>query len=537
MRRLLLGAALVLATLTLWPASPAGAHAELVGTTPGDGARLTEAPTEVTLTFNEGVSAALGAVRVLDREGRRVDTGDVEARGPVVSVGLEDLDDGAYVVAWRAVSADSHPIHGSTTFVVGDTAERLSDDLVQSLIGGGGDGGWRIVGMATRLAAYGGALLATGLAVFLTWAHDGGDERSRLRRVLRVAAGVGALGLLAELPVRAALATGLGPRSLTETGVARQLLGDRVGIGLVVALLTLLFVAVDGGRDRIVAAGATVALAVALALSGHTATGSVVVATVADAAHVAAGAVWFGGLVGCALVARSRRGVAGGATPVVLRFSGPAAVALAGVTVGGAVLGWTQVRSLDALTSTPYGRLLIAKVVVVGLAAAIGGLNRLRLLPVLQHTPDHARATTLLRRAVGAEAALLLLVIGATAVLVDVTPAKDSVAGPYAAAAPLGDGRVEIDVSPTRAGRTTIHVYAYDAGGDPLPVPDGLSLVMSLPANEVTGIERRPVPTGTGHWTLLGDDLSIGGTWTIEVVARVSDFEQETATFTVPIRP
>jgi uncharacterized circularly permuted ATP-grasp superfamily protein len=51
------------------------------------------------------------------------------------------------------------------------------------------------------------------------------------------------------------------------------------------------------------------------------------------------------------------------------------------------------------------------------------------------------------------------------------------------------------------------------------------------------GLERVPEPTGTGHWTLVGDDLSIGGTWTIDVVARVSLYDELTATFTVPIQP
>lgn len=547
----LLALCLALAGLAVaaWPATPpAGAHAELVSTTPADGARLDTAPEAVQLTFSEGVSATLGAVRVLDRTGSRVDRGGVEVGDGVVTVALRDLADGAYIVAWRVVSADSHPIHGSFTFTVGEGATRIDDDLAASLLGDEGDGPWKVIGAATRVLGYGGALLAAGLAAFLALAHDRGPERPALRRLLRVAAGVGALGILVELPIRAALATGLGPDSLTAPGVAGQLLGDRVGLGMAVALLTLLFLAVDGGSDRLLAGGGVVALGVALALSGHTATTSPeVLAVGSDAVHVGAAAVWLGGVIGCLVVVAARRRAGTSGAAVVVRFSGVAGVALAGVAVAGSALGWTQVRSLHALTSTSYGQLLIAKVAVVGLVALLGGLNRYRLVPILERDrpdggsdgphPLGANVTRLLRRTLAAEAALLLVVVGVTAFLVDVTPARSAVAAPFADSAELGDGRVDIDVDPTRAGRTTIHVYAYDEGGQLLDVPEGIELVLALPSADISGLERVPEPTGTGHWTLIGDDLSIGGTWTIDVVARITLYDELTATFTVPIQP
>ena len=69
---------LLLALLGLWLAAgvatapPAAAHAELVSTDPGEGARLEEAPAQVTLTFTEGVSLGAGHTRVLDASGERV---------------------------------------------------------------------------------------------------------------------------------------------------------------------------------------------------------------------------------------------------------------------------------------------------------------------------------------------------------------------------------------------------------------------------------------------------------------------------------
>lgn len=573
----LLGA-LVVALVVLLSPSPAGAHASLTTTSPADGGALDTAPTEVRLTFTEDVSATAGAVRVLDRDGERVDRGSVEVDGTTVVAPLGDLDDGSYVVAWRVVSADSHPINGSFTFVVGAGDAPLDDDLVDSLIGGGDDGPWRVTGVAVRAVGYGGALLAVGLAVFLVHAHDGGAERLSLRRLLRRAAEVGAVGMVLEVPVRAALATGLGPSSITESGVLGQVLGDRVGIGLGVALLLLLFVGVDGGRDRILATAAPLVLGAAWAVAGHTATTSpAAVAFLSDALHVAAASVWFGGLVGCAAVATARHRSDASPAAVVVRFSSIAGLALAGVAVGGVALAWGEVRSVDALLSTAYGRLLMAKVAVVGLVAALGGYNRYRLVPLLEHDlateragtavegdgddgpgdgateePDPepaageagagpvgrlgAAALATLRSTLAIEAGLLVAVIAATALLVDVTPARTAVAPPFEATEELADGEVQVYFETTRAGPITLHVYAFDADGSSLEPPEVPDIRFSLPAADVVGLERTPEVTGPGHWTLITDDLTIGGTWTVEIVVRLTVYDEATATFEVPIK-
>ena len=52
---------------------------------------------------------------------KRVDTGDATVRDDVVTVPLRpDLPDAGYVVTYRIISADSHPVSGAFSFVVGD---------------------------------------------------------------------------------------------------------------------------------------------------------------------------------------------------------------------------------------------------------------------------------------------------------------------------------------------------------------------------------------------------------------------------------
>src|SRR3954451_1081696 len=118
MRRALV--ALVLVTgVTLGFASPASAHATLQATTPADRAHLDAVPAVVTLQFSENIGADVGSVKVFDGAGKQVDNGNLETRNNVITLGLQSgLGDNAYIVTYRVVSADSHPVRGAFTFPV-----------------------------------------------------------------------------------------------------------------------------------------------------------------------------------------------------------------------------------------------------------------------------------------------------------------------------------------------------------------------------------------------------------------------------------
>jgi copper transport protein len=91
---------------------------------------------------------------------------------------------------------------------------------------------------------------------------------------------------------------------------------------------------------------------------------------------------------------------------VVERFSTAAGVSLALVAATGVALARSQVTSLDALTSTPYGRALAIKLVLVGLVIAIGGYNKLFAVPrVVERGGPVAWRT--LHRTLLAEAAII----------------------------------------------------------------------------------------------------------------------------------
>jgi copper transport protein len=531
-KRLLAVAALA-ATSLLLVAAPASAHAALQASSPSDGARLDTPPDSVRLEFNEPVSAQLGGLRVFAAGGERVDEGETRAEGAVVEIDLQDdLSDGAYVATYRVVSADGHPIQGGLVFSVGDVD--ADPALISEFFDEGSDRVWEILAAAFRFVAYAGVLLAAGGATFLAFVHDGGAEADRLSRLVRLGSVVGGVGILAALPIQATLATGQGVGAIFESGVLRAVLEDGVGWATLLGLAGLALLVVGGVRRPVVAVG-TVLASGAFALSGHTrSTSDELVAVLAAVVHTIAAAAWFGGLVLLALTLRGRRDDEDHASSAAMvgRFSALATVTVVAVGAAGLVLSWSEVRALRALTSTTYGWTLVAKVAVVLAVGLIGAHNRLRVVPAVQRSTSAPRAWALLRTSVRIEAAALVVAIGLTAVLVNVTPARTAagVGGIFSETVAMGDaGSVNVVVDPNQAGRNAIHLYFYDEDGRSAEIADDVSVSLTQPSDGIGPIEREPFRAGPAHFQIDGNELVTGGRWTITVTARVSRFEEATA--------
>jgi copper transport protein len=217
-----------------------------------------------------------------------------------------------------------------------------------------------------------------------------------------------------------------------------------------------------------------------------------------------------------------------------------ATVAVLAVSAAGVALGWTQVRALRALTSTTYGKLLIAKAALAVVIALIGAYNHYRLAPAVQRAADKGRdAWRFLLRTVRIEAAGMVAVIGLTAVLVNVTPARTAagIGTIYSETKPLGANSVNLVVDPNRAGVNAIHLYLLDPTGRPAALAQSVTLELSLDANQIGPIKRQPFVAGPGHYQLDGSDLSVSGTWTIVVRAQVSQFREDAAKFDVTVNP
>ncbi|MDO3686744.1 copper resistance CopC family protein [Micromonospora sp. C28ISP2-4] len=115
--------AAALTALLLVPATPAAAHNSLQEATPSRDARLTTAPTQVTLRFLQRLNPSFTTITVSDAGQRTVPTSAPAVDDATGTVTIDEpLANGTYTVAYRVVSRDGHPVQGSYRFTVADPA-------------------------------------------------------------------------------------------------------------------------------------------------------------------------------------------------------------------------------------------------------------------------------------------------------------------------------------------------------------------------------------------------------------------------------
>ncbi|GGS93339.1 transport integral membrane protein [Streptomyces violaceus] len=380
----LLGTVLV---LLLFGAAPASAHAALRSTDPDDGSVVKQAPRSVTLTFTESVGLLDDSFRVFGPDQRRVHTGEAthaDGRSDTARVGLPGkLAQGTYTVAWRVVSADSHPVSGAFAFSVGKrsaTTTQIDTGPDEDPLTGG-------LYDAARYLAYLAAALLVGAAAFALLCRPA--DRSPLRRPLVTAWWTLLGSTVVLLLLRAPYEAGAGPAAAFDASALGRTLTGRPGMALLARLAVLLLTAVflvwlSRSRDRRdhrepVALMAGTALAVGLALTWaaaeHASAGiQVPLAMTSSVLHLLATGVWLGGLV--ALLLTLRRSSGEDLTEVVPRFSRIAFASVTVLVVTGVYQSWRGLGSVSALTGTSYGRLLLAKLVAVTALVLAAGYSR-----------------------------------------------------------------------------------------------------------------------------------------------------------------
>ncbi|HEY0403620.1 MAG TPA: copper resistance protein CopC [Blastococcus sp.] len=568
-------------------AGPAAAHATLISTDPGEGARVQQPPAAVTLEFSEHVSLGAGYARVLDSGGQRVDAGTASVDGDVLTIPLRSgLPDDGYLVTYRVISSDSHPISGAFSFVVGN------GELVPASASGTRDRTDPVVAVALPLArwvGFAGLALAVGVPVLALLCWPGGWASARLRRMATRGAVAVAVGALGSFLFQGPYAAGSGPASLFDPSLLRATAASGAGWALLTRIVLALALAgvllpvwrrgAAPGTGRIAAGGILAAgLVISTAAIGHPVAGPWPgLAVTVTVVHVAAMAVWLGGLAGLLVGVLRPEVPAGEVAEVVPRYSRIAFGSVAALVVSGTVQAVREVESPTALFVTTYGWVLVAKLVLVAVVLAAAGVSRVwvqQRLGVRRSRPGGRRSVTAhafaatadpdggvaaaaevrgqlqsesaaghvpaLRRSVLVELAVAAVVLTLSAVLVGLPPARAAVAQPVDALLPLQSatgpsGSVQVSIDPARPGPNTLHVYLFDDTGR-LTQPAGITVSLTETSQQIGPLDVKLQPAGPGHYVGDAMDIPGAGTWTLAVSVRLDEFTATTASTDFPVR-
>jgi copper transport protein len=410
-----------LAALAL-PAS-ALAHASLVQQSPGLRQRVERAPARVVLTFDQPVDLVRNALVVLDAKGKDVagPPRDLKQARQLVASLPRSLPTGAYTVRWSALSSDSHVVSGVYTFGVRVPAPPVTEAV-------GAQGPTRTEDVVRWLYFLALALLLGGLGFRLFVVRGPLPPRAE-RRYWRLT-GLGAVAVL-EIGILAFMLRAQDALQLPLVGflygdLSSLANGTRFGVAFIAMTLgfalvsALVYLAWLTGRRVFLSAAFVLGLAFAsgLSLSGHSAVdaGHSWLSELADWLHLAAAALWVGGLVQLTAVVwpaapELRR-------EAFLRFSRLATVLVALLLGAGTYLSVLRLPHVHDLWTTGYGHVLLLKLGLVALALLWGAVHHFVAAPRLARGgPSGRLARSLLGESAVAAAVLLL-----AAVLVDSKP-------------------------------------------------------------------------------------------------------------------
>jgi len=522
-----LKAALVLAACLLMWGQAAWGHAALVSADPAPGAVLERAPDAVVLTFNEPVSVT--ALRLLGPQGPAVDVAPADAGGRRIRVPLPgEAARGAYLLSWRVVSADGHPVGGTLDYAVGASAGpvRAADAAAP---GGRQAAIWlgRWLGYACLFACVGAALFRT---------RNPSDRQAWARPLVWIGLGLlpvnlGLQGLdLLDRPMPALLgwpawAAALDSRYAWTLGLSALALLASAG-------------ALRARRAGVArgCAGAALALAgAALAASGHAGTAPPQwLSRPLVVLHVAMAAAWLGALVPLVRLLGLGREAAAGLAPLAW-FSRWIAPAVAILLASGAGLALLQLDRPADLWRTPYGVVLSAKLALVCGLLAIAAFNRWRCTgPALA---GEAAARVRLRRSILLETAVAVVLLGVVSLWRFTPPPRSLDAAVVGAAsarrhdhAPtpfmLSGDRARAIV--TRSGGAW-SILLTDPAGKPLAA-QGLTLALSNPQAGIEPLRREARRLADGRWRVeTGPPPASGvGHWRLGLEILVDDFDQMT---------
>jgi copper transport protein len=487
-RRAYVLTAAVCAALAL-PAA-AWAHAALLKTSPVASRVVNTPPKEVRLTYSEPIEPRFAIVSVTDAAGRQVTSGPPqrpEGQPQTLVTPLQNVPEGWYLVFWRVISADGHPVRGAFTFAVGPNAGPPPQFRVPSL----SETAHTPQLLIARWVVFLSLFAALGLFVLRTLIARPVARRvsGTSLRPLSIAFFVALAVLLVAVPVFVVLATAqFSLRSAFELGAiipvanASSFGHDYLQLEVVLALFGVaaaIALLVDRPERparsvaELLATGSALAAAAATlvmpGLAGHAGQRSPRgLALPLDAVHIAAGAIWLGGLIGIVVfwLNVGREGRVAALAVVVPRFSTTAffsVLALIGTGIGQSLL---ELPTLGSLWQTNYGKALVVKIVLLFAALALAAVNLARTKPRLEaagvRPSDGPGAALLLRRLVQGEILFVAGALFAAAVLTSLPPPASALArvkniaarvgpGPVSTVIDKGPYKIHVQVTPNRA--------------------------------------------------------------------------------------
>jgi copper transport protein len=601
--------ALALVAAFAWhdAAPTAEAHATLVRSSPENGSQNARPPAVVQLYFSEAVEPKLTEIHVRDSDNNRVDEGetivDADDR-TIATVDVPTLDPGLYTVEFSNVSSvDGHPWSGVMQFIVlnpdGSVPPGAEFDP-EAAAGTGGTGllprnidiTLKWIALVALAMSVGSAFFALAVSRPAAKFLDDEDYAAASSAAESWVVTLAHILLPASFIATALLVVLAVSRFQTEISLFDYFTDIRSGR---YQLLNLILVAVAlVGADilylakslRLRRAGivtlilAGVGAMLAFSMISHAATGEGKFWSISsDFVHFVTSSLWLGALVLLVPLLRWTRARFGDQPAGFLylancfdRFSILAGLSVILVMATGVFNGFVEIPRWSAFVDTTYGRVLLAKLIIVAMVLPVAGLNAFVFKPRLvasidtlyqdggtQLQPQRQSASkelSFLQRwlpvTIVAEVVLIVAVFASVGVLTQTSTAKGEIAQEEAADAAnteftdvqtAGDLQLGITIQPNRVGINRYAMTVRNLDGSPATNVTQARMRFTYVDPAQPDLEQptaelilRPT-TNPGEFEGQGSYFTQVGSWRTVANVRRSGADDVERTWVVPVAP
>ena len=555
------------------------AHAVPEHAEPNANEILEEAPTEITITFNEPVVPSLSRIRLLTQAGEEIDVGAlrvVDEENIILAVDLPELKEGAYLVSWQVLSTvDGHTTSGTYSFGVGETVlTAISDDV--TIIAQ-----FSPIGATARSLSLLAVSLFIGLFSFRLFIWNPLFHNIKMveaEKQLDVT--LARTGLKAAQVALSLVIIGLIMIFIDQSRTYNFLQLSNLQIWIstrfgTMWLLRLLIVVLMGflchslwidvrknnpnmlqGRKWGIGLVIAIGLGWTISLISHSAalTEDTLFATVIDLGHILAAGLWVGGLFFLAIALRQSRNLPPEERTwlnlsLILNFSALAALSVGILIASGFYLAWQHVGNWTSLVGTAYGRVLLLKMSLMLPTLVIAAINLMVVKPRLNAVYDlfdsdnqkNKTAAPILRsfrHLVGIEAMITIVIVLIAGVLTDFQRGEDApllvdTVGKTVISQSVEDLEIDMTIEPALIGQNTFDVYITDEDGKPVTDAAQVSIRYTFLGQSIGAAMDEAISQGDGHYILEGSYISLIGPWQAEVSIRRPDSFDTFAPFRV----
>ncbi|MFJ7748156.1 copper resistance protein CopC [Peribacillus sp. NPDC097295] len=497
-------------------------HATVISSNPSPNESLDTIPETISIRFSEDIQPSFYSLKVISKNKNEVPLQDIQVSEKTLeATWSSSLEEGSYIIKWRVVSSDGHPIDGTIPFQYGKS--NIPSDQMNTEDEGGFPSSIQVFLQSLQYLCFAALSGVSFFYLSLSKSPLPGPINRRIRRYIWLSYSGLAISILLSLPLKVTIDAQVGwQHAFNGTYLKEVMQSTQFGsIWLIeITLLLVLFIAIFfmmrnqlNKLTFILSLVLVSSLMVCKAFIGHTTdTTHQYWAVSMDFLHIVSMALWLGGLLAILVIlpkSYNPKVTDDNKTfywSVIQKFSSWAILFVIVLIVSGIYSSFQHVPTLYSLLHTTYGQLLLGKIGLMLIMIGFGALHLVR----------GKRKTKKLGLSTGIEFSIGIMVLLIAALLTNVQTANSSPGPVEKTEITEDDDQVTLSVTPNKTGDNYIQVELKNDEGNPYTNIEQLTLTMESLEGDVGEIKLQLQEGNKGQFKAQSI-IAMSGKWKIQV--------------------